>query len=63
MKHTKEYYDTERNRPMEGEDQPITEGLSNRSMKTMKQIYGHAVQTTSEMMQEELEPQPINIFK
>ena len=48
---------------MEGEDLPITEGLSNRSMKTMKVIYGQAVQTTSEMMQEELEPLPINTFK
>ena len=60
VEHTKEYYDTQRNRPMEGEDLPITEGLSNRSMK---QKYGHAIQTTSEMMQEELEPLPINTFK
>ncbi len=37
-----------------------TDGLSNRSMK---QKYGHAIQTTSEMMQEELEPLPINTFK
>ena len=63
--HTKEYYTgRDRNRPMEGEDLPITdpfaEGLSNRSMK---QKYGQAVQTVSEMMQEELEPLPINIFK
>jgi hypothetical protein len=62
--HTKEYYDRGRNRPMEGEDLPITdpftEGLSNRSMK---QKYGHAVQTTSEMMQDELEPLPINTFE
>ena len=55
--HTKEYYDTQRNRPMEGEELP---GLSNRSMK---QRYGQAVMTTSEMMQEELEPLPINTFK
>ena len=55
--HTKEYYDTQRNRPMEGEELP---GLSNRSMK---QRYGQAVQTTSEMMQEELEPLPFNTFK
>ena len=62
--HTKEYFDRNRNRPMEGEDLPITdpfaEGLSNRSMK---QKYGQAVQTVSEMMQEELEPLPINLFK
>ena len=58
--HTKEYYDTQRNRPMEGENLPITEGLSNRSMKRR---YGHAVMTTSEMMQDELEPLPINTFK
>ena len=51
--HTKEYYDTERNKP-------YTEGLSNR---TMKQKYGQAVQTVSEMMQDELEPLPINTFK
>ena len=63
VEHTKEYYDTQRNRPMEGEDLPITEGLSNRSMKTMKEIYGQAVQTTSEMMQDELEPLPINTFE
>ena len=55
--HTKEYYDTERNKPMEGEE---LSGLSNRSMK---QKYGHAVQTTSEMMQEELEPLPVNTFE
>ena len=58
--HTDEYYDTQRNKPMEGENLPITEGLSNRSMK---QRYGQAIQTTSEMMQEELEPLPINTFK
>ena len=57
--HTKEYYDTQRNQPMEGENLPITEGLSNRSMKRR---YGHAVMTTSEMMQDELEPLPINTF-
>ena len=55
--HTDEYYDTQRNRPMEGEE---LSGLSNRSMK---QKYGHAVQTTSEMMQEELEPLPVNTFE
>ena len=55
--HTKEYYNTQRNRPMEGEE---LSGLSNRSMK---QRYGQAVMTTSEMMQEELEPLPINTFK
>ena len=62
--HTKEYYDKERNRAMEGENLPITdpftEGLSNRSMK---QKHGRAVQTVSEMMQEELEPLPINTFE
>ena len=46
--HTKEYYDTERNKP-------ITEGLYERSMK---EKYGQAVQTVSELMQEELEPLP-----
>ena len=60
VEHTKEYYDRGRNRPMEGEDLPITEGLSNR---TMKQRYGQAVMTVSEMMQDELEPLPINTFE
>ena len=68
VKHTKEYYDTERNKPMEGEDfQNMTSvdndtwgGLSNRSMK---QKHGQAVMTTSEMMQDELEPLPINTFE
>ena len=55
--HNKEYYDRNRNRPMEGEELP---GLSNRSMK---QKYGQAVMTVSEMMQDELEPLPINTFK
>ena len=36
------------------------DGLSNRAMK---QKYGQAVQTVSEMMQEELEPLPINTFE
>ena len=56
--HTDEYYDTERNKP-------YTEGLSDRSqfLRTMKQKHGQAVMTTSEMMQEELEPLPINTFK
>ena len=71
--HTKEYYDTERNKS-QSMTQPhknvydnaadiqnmSSDGLSNRSMK---QKYGHAVQTTSEMMQEELEPLPINTFE
>ena len=63
VEHTKEYYDRGRNRPMEGEDLPI--GLSNRSqfLRTMKQKHGQAVMTTSEMMQEELEPLPINTFE
>ena len=60
IEHTDEYYDRGRNRPMEGEDLPITEGLSNRSMK---QKHGQAVMTVSEMMQEELEPLPINTFE
>ena len=56
--HTDEYYDTERNKP-------YTEGLSDRSqfLRNMKQKHGQAVMTTSEMMQEELEPLPINTFK
>ncbi len=63
VEHTDEYYDRGRNRPMEGEDLPI--GLSNRSqfLRTMKQKHGQAVMTTSEMMQEELEPLPINTFE
>ena len=58
VKHTKEYYDTERNRPFD-------EGLSDRSqfLRNMKQKHGQAVMTTSEMMQEELEPLPINTFE
>ena len=71
--HTKEYYDTERNKSqsMTSPHKNVydnaadiqnmsSDGLSNRSMK---QKYGHAVQTTSEMMQEELEPLPINTFE
>ena len=71
--HTKEYYDTERNKS-QSMTQPhknvydnaadiqnmSSDGLSNRAMK---QKYGQAVQTTSEMMQEELEPLPINTFE
>ena len=57
IEHTDEYYDTERNQPI---TDPFAEGLSNRSMK---QKYGQAVQTTSEMMQDELEPLPINTFE
>ena len=60
VEHSPCYYDTQRNRPMEGEDLPIIEGLSNRSMK---QKHGQAVMTVSEMMQEELEPLPFNTFK
>ena len=73
VEHTEEYYDTERNKS-QSMTQPhknvydnaadiqnmSSDGLSNRSMK---QKHGRAVQTTSEMMQEELEPLPINIFK
>lgn len=50
--HTDEYYDTERNRPM-------NDGLYERSMK---EKYGQAVQTVSELMQEELEPLPDLIY-
>ena len=57
--HTKEYYDTERNRAPSIQTM-TSDGLSNRAMK---QKYGHAVQTVSEMMQEELEPLPINTFE
>ena len=58
IEHTKEYYDTERNKP-------FAEGLSDRSqfLSKMKQKHGQAVMTTSEMMQEELEPLPINTFE
>ena len=61
--HTKEYQDTERNKSKPDIQNMSSDGPSNRSMKTMKQIQGQAVQTTSEQMQEELEPLPINIFK
>ena len=71
--HTEEYYDTERNKS-QSMTQPhknvydnaadiqnmSSDGLSNRSIK---QKYGQAVQTVSEMMQEELEPLPINTFE
>jgi hypothetical protein len=71
--HTKEYYDTERNKA-QSMTQPhknvydnaaniqnmSSDGLSNRSIK---QKHGRAVQTVSEMMQEELEPLPINTFE
>ena len=53
------YYDTERNKAPNIQTM-TSDGLSNRSMK---QRYGQAVQTTSEMMQEELEPLPINTFE
>ena len=58
VEHTDDYYDTERNRP-------VDEGLSDRSqfLRTMKRKHGQAVMTTSEMMQEELEPLPVNTFK
>jgi len=49
-KHDASYYDTERNNP-------ITDGLYERSMK---EKYGQAVMTVSELMQEELEPLPTN---
>ena len=57
--HTKEYFDRNRNRPMEGEDLPITEGLYERSMKDK---YGRAVLSVSQQMQEELEPLPDLIY-
>ena len=59
VEHTKEYYDTERNKAPSIQTM-TSDGLSNRAMK---QKYGHAVQTVSEMMQEELEPLPINTFE
>ena len=63
VKHTKEYYDTERNKAPK--KCVYDKGLSDRSqfLRTMKQKHGQAVMTTSEMMQEELEPLPINTFK
>ena len=57
--HTDEYYDTERNRAPSIQTM-TSDGLSNR---TMKQKYGQAVMTVSEMMQDELEPLPINTFE
>ena len=59
VEHTKEYYDTERNRAPSIQTM-TSDGLSNR---TIKQKHGQAVMTTSEMMQEELEPLPINTFE
>ena len=59
VEHTKEYYDTERNRAPSIQTM-TSDGLSNRAMK---QKYGQAVQTVSEMMQDELEPLPINTFE
>ena len=59
IEHTKEYYDTERNRAPSIQTM-TSDGLSNRAMK---QKYGQAVQTVSEMMQDELEPLPINTFE
>ena len=59
VEHTKEYYDTERNKAPSIQTM-TSDGLSNRSMK---QKHGQAVQTVSEMMQEELEPLPINTFE
>ena len=60
VEHTKEYYDgVERNRAPSVQTM-TSDGLSNR---TMKQRYGQAVQTVSEMMQDELEPLPINTFE
>ena len=59
VEHTDEYYDgVDRNKPH-------AEGLSDRSqfLRTMKRKHGRAVMTTSEMMQEELEPLPINTFE
>ena len=58
--HTEEYYDKERNKAIPDIQNMTSDGLSNR---TMKQKHGQAVQTVSEMMQEELEPLPINTFE
>ena len=58
--HTKEYYDKERNKAIPDIQNMSSDGLSNRSIK---QKHGRALQTVSEMMQEELEPLPINTFE
>jgi hypothetical protein len=51
--------------PLDGKKCVYDKGLSDRSqfLRTMKQKHGQAVMTTSEMMQEELEPLPINTFE
>ena len=51
--------------PLDGKKCVYDKGLSDRSqfLRTMKQKHGQSVMTTSEMMQEELEPLPINTFK
>ena len=53
------YYDTERNKAPNMQTM-TSDGLSNRSIK---QKHGQAVMTVSEMMQDELEPLPINTFE
>ena len=67
-KHTKEYYDTERNKAVQTV-KPDIQNMSSDSLsdglyeRSIKQKHGRAVQTVSEQMQEELEPLPINTFE
>ena len=66
--HTEEYYDTERNKAVETV-KPDIQNMSSDSLsdglyeRSIKQKHGRAVQTVSEMMQDELEPLPINTFE
>ena len=64
--HTDEYYDTERNRSPNIQtmtsDASVTISPPTKNFISMKQKYGHAVLTVSEMMEEELDPLPINTF-
>ena len=68
VEHTKEYYDTERNKAVETV-KPDIQNMSSDSLsdglyeRSIKQKHGRAVQTVSEQMQEELEPLPINTFE
>ena len=59
VEHTPCYYDTERNKAPNIQTM-TSDGLSNRSIK---QKYGQAVMTVSEMIEEELDPLPINTFE
>ena len=65
--HTDEYYDTERNRSPNIQtmtsDASVTISPPTKNFISMKQKYGHAVLTVSEMMEEELDPLPINTFE